>query len=470
MESVWKKTVELPHREKLEKSLHADAVVVGAGMAGVLTAYLLQEQGMDVVVLEAGRMASGQTGNTTAKITSQHGLIYAYLIEKFGREKAGMYAHANQHAIEAYARIIEKEKINCQFQRCPAYLYTREEGRKVELEQEAEAAKSLGIPASFTLEKELPFKVEGAVRFERQAKFHPLEFLKKVGGKLNIFEESRVVRLKDNCVYTEHGMVEGEHVVFACHYPWQVVPGYYFLRMHQERSYVSALNISEWEPMEGVYLGIGEEGYSFRTMEAEGSRILLLGGGSHRTGENSSGGKYRMLQKKGEEWFPGSREIARWSAQDCMPMDKIPYIGYFSSEIPNWYVATGFGKWGMSSSMAAASIISDMVLGREHVDEEVFAPQRFPISALSKNFTENAVQAVKGLSKQAMSMEEFPGKCPHMGCKLEKNADDHTWECPCHGSCFTAEGELVSGPAQHGLTADKDKADKSASISEIPEP
>ncbi len=129
MESVWKKTVELPHREKLEKSLHADAVVVGAGMAGVLTAYLLQEQGMDVVVLEAGRMASGQTGNTTAKITSQHGLVYAYLIEKFGREKAGMYAHANQHAIEAYARIIEKEKINCQFQRCPAYLYTREEGQ-----------------------------------------------------------------------------------------------------------------------------------------------------------------------------------------------------------------------------------------------------------------------------------------------------------------------------------------------------
>lgn len=454
MESVWEKTIEVPHREALEKDIHADVVVVGAGMAGILTAYLLQEQGMDVAVLEAGRIGNGQTCRTTAKVTSQHNLTYAYLIEQFGKEKAGMYAHANQQAIEEYARIIGKEKISCQFQRCPAYLYSREEGRKEELEQEAEAAKSLGIAASFTTETELPFPVAGAVRFENQAKFHPLEFLKEVSGKVTVYEQSRVVRVKDNYVYTDQGMVEGEHVVFAAHYPWQVVPGYYFLRMHQERSYVCALDISEWEPMEGMYLGIGEDGYSFRTMEAGGARVLLLGGGSHRTGENHSGGNYELLRKKGKEWFPGSREVACWSAQDCMPMDKVPYIGYFSSEIPNWYVATGFGKWGMTSSMAAASIISAMVLGREHPDEEIFAPQRFPVSALSKNFTENALQAVKGLSKQAVSLEGFPGKCPHMGCKLEENPDDHTWECPCHGSCFTAEGKLLSGPAQHGLTAD----------------
>lgn len=451
MESVWKKNIEIPRRGRLEKELHTKVAVIGAGMAGLLTAYLLQEQGVETVVLEAGRIAGGQTCNTTAKITSQHNLIYGYLQEKFGAEKAGMYAHANQQAIENYARIIEKERVDCQFLRCPSFLYTREESRRGELEQEAETAKSLGIAASFVTDTELPFPVEGAVRFENQARFHPLEFIRKISEKVTVYEESRVVRLENNCVFTEQGMVEGEHVVFAVHYPWQVVPGYYFLRMHQERSYVIALDISEWEPMEGMYLGLEPEGYSFRTMEQDGRRILLLGGGSHRTGENQSGGKYELLRKKGREWFPGSREIACWSAQDCMPMDKVPYIGYFSSEIPNWYVATGFGKWGMTSSMAAASIISDMITGKTHEDEEVFAPRRFPVAALSENFTENAIQAVKGLSKQAISMEKFPGKCPHMGCKLEENPDEHTWECPCHGSCFTSEGKLINGPAQHGL-------------------
>ena len=453
MESLWKKNITIPPREMLTKSIHTKAIVIGAGMAGILTAYLLQEQGIETVVLEANRIASGQTCNTTAKITSQHNLIYGYLTEKFGRHKAGMYAHANQQAIEDYARIIEKENIDCQFKRCPAYLYAREESRVEELEKEAKTARLLGIPAEFTMETELPFVIAGAVRFDSQARFQPLKFIQGIAEKLTVYEKSKAVRVEDHCVFTEHGMVEGEHVVFAVHYPWQVTPGYYFMRMHQERSYVIALDISEWEPMDGMYLGIEEEGYSFRTFQEDGKRILLLGGGGHRTGENSLGGKYEVLRKKAREWFPGSREIAHWSAQDCMPMDKIPYIGYFSSEIPNWYVATGFGKWGMTSSMAAASIISEMIAGKEHPDEKVFAPQRFPVSALSKNFTENAIQAVKGLSKQAVTMEEFPKKCPHMGCKLEENPDDHTWECPCHGSCFTEQGELLTGPAQHGFNS-----------------
>ncbi len=453
MESVWQKRVTISPREMLTKNIHTKAIVIGAGMAGILTAYLLQEQGVETVVLESGRIAGGQTCNTTAKITSQHHSIYAYLTEQFGRRKAGMYAHANQKAIEDYARVIEKEKIDCQFQRCPAYLYAREEGQIEELKNEAKAAQLLGIPAEFTMETELPFAITGAVRFEEQAKFQPLKFIQRIAENLTIYENSKVVRIEDNCVFTQHGIVEGEHVVFAVHYPWQVVPGYYFLRMHQERSYVIALDISEWEKIDGMYLGIGTGGYSLRTFAEEGKQILLLGGASHRTGENSSGGRYELLRQKGREWFPESREIAHWSAQDCMPMDRIPYIGYFSSEIPNWYVATGFGKWGMTSSMAAASIIRDMIVGKEHPDEKVFAPQRFPVAALSKNFTENAIQAVKGLSKQAVSMEEFPQKCPHMGCKLEKNADENTWECPCHGSCFTEQGEQISGPAQQGFDA-----------------
>lgn len=449
MKSIWKKQIQLPERKSLQEDIHIKNVVIGAGMAGLLTAYRLQEEGQEVVVLEANTMASGQTGHTTAKITSQHNLIYAYLIEKFGEEKALQYARANEKAIREYERIIQKEKINCQFRRCSAYLYTEREERVTELENEVEAARICGISAEFTKETELPFSVEGAVRFQEQAQFHPLEFIKKIAEKLTVYEHSRVLRVEDHYVYTEHGMVEAEHVIFACHYPWILNPGYYFLRMHQERSYVLGLEVKE--KMGGMYLGVDTEGYSFRGYEENGKHMLLLGGGSHRTGENIEGGKYEMLRKKAKQWYPESDEQAHWSAQDCMPLDKIPYIGYFSSDIPNWYVATGFGKWGMTSSMVAAEIITDMILGRENENEEVFAPQRFPVTAMSGNLAENTAKAVKGLSKQLLNTEEVPSKCSHMGCKLEKNADEGTWECPCHGSGFSAKGELLRGPAQENL-------------------
>ena len=455
MESIWKKQIELPKRNKLKENIHVKNVVIGAGMAGLLTAYLLQEQGQEAVVLEADTAASGQTGHTTAKITSQHNMIYAYLIEKFGEKKALQYGRANEKAIREYERIIEKERIDCHFRRCSSYLYTQHSEKVPELENEVQAARLCEISAEFTKETELPFPVEGAVKFENQAQFHPLEFLKKISEKLMVYEHSKVLRLEDNCVYTELGMVEAEHVVFACHYPWILTPGYYFLRMHQERSYVLAFE--EEKSMGGMYLGIDTEGYSFRGVEEEGKHILLLGGGSHRTGENIEGGKYENLRKQARKWYPKSEEKAHWSAQDCMPLDRIPYIGYFSADIPNWYVATGFGKWGMTSSMVAAEIITDMIMGRENENEEVFAPQRFPVTAMSGNLAENTAKAVKGLSKQFLNTDEVPSKCSHMGCRLEKNADEGTWECPCHGSGFSAEGKLLRGPAQKDLLMYQEK-------------
>lgn len=455
MESIWKENIELSTRNTLQEDLHIKNVVIGAGMAGLLTAYMLQERGQEVVVLEANTVASGQTGHTTAKITSQHNLIYAYLIEKFGEDKALQYARANEKAIQEYERIIQKEGIHCHFHRCSSYLYTQQEEKVQELENEAQAARLCEISAEFTTETELPFPVKGAVKFEHQAQFHPLEFVKKISEKLTIYEHSKVIRLEDNCVFTDHGMIEAEHVIFACHYPWLLTPGYYFLRMHQERSYVLGLEIDK--PLGGMYLGVDNESYSFRGLEENGKHFLLLGGGSHRTGENIEGGKYEMLRQKAEEWYPESKEQAHWSAQDCMPLDKIPYIGYFSSDIPNWYVITGFGKWGMTSSMAAAEIITDMIMGLENENEEVFAPQRFPVTAMSGNLAENTAKAVKGLSKQLLNTEEVPSKCSHMGCKLEWNPDEGTWECPCHGSGFSKEGELLRGPAQENLAMYKEE-------------
>lgn len=458
MESIWKKQVEFIPRETLTEDIHAKVAVIGAGMAGLLTAYLLGERGFDVVVLEADEIASGQTKGTTAKITSQHNLIYAYLIEKFGEQKARQYARANEKAIGEYERIIGKEDISCSFRRCASYLYTEQPQKIIELENEVQAAKICGIDAEFTRETELPFPVAGAVKFNGQAQFHPLEFIKGISKKLKIYEHSKVDHLEDHCIFTEHGLVEAQHVVFAVHYPWLLTPGYYFLRMHQERSYV--LGLEGKERMENMYLGIDEDSsFSFRGCEINGKPVLLLGGGGHRTGENTSGGKYEMLRNFADKLYPGEKEAAHWSAQDCMTLDRIPYIGYFSPDIPNWYVATGFNKWGMSSSMAAAEIITDMISGLENENEEVFSPHRFPVTAMSGNLMENTAKAVKGLSKQLLNTDEFPSKCTHMGCKLEKNADEGTWECPCHGSRYTAEGTLLNGPAQKSLEEKKKSED-----------
>lgn len=438
-ESIWVRDVEFAERRPLEKDMEVQVAVIGAGLAGVLTAFYLGRQGFDVIVLEADRVAGGQTKNTTAKITSQHGLIYSRLIQKHGREKAGMYARANEIAINSYQQIIEENEIQCGFERLPAYLYSRTE-REI-LEKEAEAAAGLGIGAFFTENNELPFATAGAVCFEEQAQFHPLEFIKHISEGLNIFEGTRVISVKGHEIQTDFGNVTAEHIVFATHYPFINMPGFYFMRQHQERSYVLAL--SGAATYKGMYYSADEGGISFRN---DGD-ILLFGGGSHRTGENTHGGTYRNLAAEAKRYYPGCQVIAGWSAQDCMPHDNIPFIGRFSVYRPYWYVATGFKKWGMTSSMISARIITDLICGMENPYESLFTPQRFLFRAASKPFLKDLGISAKGLIRGFFR----PGRrCPHMGCELKWNPDEKSWDCPCHGSRFSSEGELIDDPAQKG--------------------
>lgn len=475
-DSIWQRSVDIPRREPLSGDLKVDAAVIGAGMAGVLIADALRQRGLHAVVLEARRIGSGQTAHTTAKITSQHGLIYHGLIERFGREKARQYAQSNQQAIRAYAQLIHDRGIDCAFREAPAYLYSSLD--PAPLRQEAEAAASLGIGARFTTDTELPFPIVGAVRFDGQAVFHPLRFLRAISESLEIYEDTPVLSVDGHTLRTPGGMVQADHIIFACHYPFVNVPGWYFIRMHQERSYVLALDRA-WTP-EGTYYSADPAGLSFR--EAEG--YLLLGGENHRTGENTQGGRYEALHRQAGELFPGSREVARWSAQDCMTLDGLPYIGPFAPSAPSWYVATGFGKWGMTTSMVAAILIADTIVGRPPDWAEVFSPSRFELSISAANLATDTAQAFKGLAReifmppQAM-LDELPlghggivdvhgqkaavyksedghvfvvsPRCPHLGCQLEWNPDEKSWDCPCHGSRFHIDGTLISGPAQQHL-------------------
>lgn len=476
MESYWKQTCNLTERDSFSGKTDCDVAVIGAGMAGILIAYRLKKLGKSVVVLDASHTASGQTQNTTAKITSQHGLIYNKLIRHLGIEKARQYAKANQKAIEEYAGIINELNISCDFKHTSASLYAYED--VLSLAQENIAAEKLGIACEFSKDNELPFVTSGTLTFKNQAEFHPLKFLEGISKDLTIYNNSRVTKVENNTVYTDKGKINAESIVFACHYPFVNFPGFYFLRMYQERSYVLALENTT--KINGMYLGIDGDKLSFRRY----GDLMLLGGSSHHSGYNKEGGQYDYLSKTAKEFWKDSKEITRWSAQDCITLDHIPYIGRFSPSKPNWYVATGFNKWGMTSSMVSSMIISDLIYGKENDFAEVFDPYRLNLSMsvgtilentfvsavnLSKSFLTYPIKSENDVSEGNADIVHYHGKktalykeskdtihavsprCPHLGCQLVWNPEEKTWDCPCHGSRFTKDGKCINEPAQSDL-------------------
>lgn len=476
MKSVWSDSCKFDKRQQLDKDIETDILVIGAGIAGILTGYFLKESGKDVVLIDKGKIAGGNTKNTTAKITSQHDLIYDKLIREFGEEKAREYARANEYAIKKYKGIIENENIDCEFEYLPAYVYSLNEVD--DIKKEVEAAKKLGIDAEYVEEVNLPLDVKGAVKFNNQAQFNPLKFLKVIAKDLDIYENTKALEIKEDCVITDRGTINAKSIVVATHYPIMNVPGYYFMKMHQERSYVLALENAE--DINGMYIDVNKEGYSFRNYNG----LLLLGGVSHRTGENEQGGCYDKLRKVAKELYPNSKEKYHWSAQDCMTLDGIPYIGRYSDKTPNIYVATGFNKWGMTSSMVAANIISDLILGNKNDFAEVFSPKRFDLSLSITNIANDLIETSKNFIAEKVYLPsdtiehienghggivEYNGekvgvyknksgkvftvstKCAHLGCQLSWNADELTWDCPCHGSRYDYKGCLIDSPAIKGI-------------------
>ena len=473
-ESIWTRSCTLSERPALNQDIKADAAVIGAGMAGILTAWELERAGVHTVVLEAERIGSGQTKNTTAKITSQHGMFCSEFLEKKGRETAEKYVRANEEAIGEYRRIAEEKGIDCDLEEADSYVYSSEEESLV---KEAEAAAELGVDASLERELEIPVSCAGAVRFRRQAMFHPLKFAGALAEELTVYENTPVRDLEDNRLRTPAGSVQADKIVFATHYPFVNFPGMYFTRMHQERSYVLALEGAG--NIEGMYIGSGPDALSFRQY----GKYLLIGGRVHRTGENKEGGKYEELRNRARILYPGSRETACWSAQDCITADQIPFIGQYAPGRPHWFAASGFQKWGMTSSMVSAMIVSDIICGRENPYADIFSPERFSAEELPQIMKDGG-KAVKGLIKRffhipgetvnliepghAAVVETAQGKagvykteenkvfqvdivCPHLGCQLVWNPDERTWDCPCHGSRFDYEGNLLEGPAQEGI-------------------
>lgn len=430
MNSLWQQISELPGFESLNQDIKTDVLIIGGGMAGVLCAYMLCQAGVDYTLVEAETICSGITKNTTAKITSQHGLIYDKLIREFGREKARLYLEANQKGLQRYRKMCQN--IDCDFEEKDAYVYSLD--NRVKIEKEIAALKKLGFSAEFSDNLPLPFSVAGAVKFKKQAQFNPLKFISIISKGLNIYEHTAVRELIGLTAVTDHGRITAKKIIVTTHFPFLNKHGSYFLKMYQHRSYVIALE--NGANVEGMYVDEAQKGMSFRNYE----NLLLIGGGAHRTGKK--GGGWQELRNFAERHYPEASEIYYWATQDCMTLDSIPYIGQYSARTTNLYVAAGFNKWGMTSSMVSAMLLSDMIQGKDNPYFDVFSPSR---TILRSQLVSNAFEAMVNL------LTPTARRCPHMGCALKWNPHEQSWDCPCHGSRFTQNGHLIDNPAAGDL-------------------
>ena len=424
--SVWTDNVNLPEFDSLSTDAKTDVLIVGGGLCGIMCAYYLEQAGVDYILVEGNEIASGITKNTTAKITSQHGLIYSKLLKGGGKEKAQMYLEANQKALEEYERLCHN--IDCDFEKKDAYTYSMNDRAKIE--EEVSAVNSLGFNADFVQITQLPFEIKGAIRFKNQAQFNPLKFIAGIAEGLKIYEDTFVRELTPTEVITNKGRIRAKKIIAATHFPFLNKHGSYFVKLYQHRSYVSAFDIAP--NLNGMYVDEDKKGMSFRNYK----NLLLVGGSGHRTGKQS--GAWEDLSNFARKYYPEARLQYQWAAQDCMSLDGVPYIGQYSKNTPEMYVATGFNKWGITSSVVAAMIISDMVQEKQNDFAEVFSPQR---SMLKPQLVANGFESTLNL------LTPTAKRCPHLGCALKWNKAEHTWDCPCHGSRFESDGTLIDNPS-----------------------
>lgn len=430
MKSLWQTTLELPSFPHQNGDICTDVLIIGGGMSGLLTAYLLHKQGVRCVLVEKSKICSGTTKNTTAKITYQHGLIYNKILKSWGIETAQKYLMANTAAFNMYAKLCRN--IDCDYEIKDNFVYSKFNRKK--LENEIKALDAIGFKAGFCEDVAVPVKTVGAVRFAAQAQFNPLKFTAKIAEGLNIYENTFVREMENNNAVTDFGRIYADRVIVATHFPFINKHGSYFLKLYQHRSYVIALEKAQ--KLDGMYVDEDRLGMSFRNSDD----LLLLGGGGHRTGK--TGGNWEELRSFAKRAYPHSEEIYFWSAQDCMSLDGVPYIGEYSSKTNNLYVASGFNKWGMTGAMTSAMILSDLITGKKNEYADVFNPSR---SILRPQLAVNGFEAVKNI----LTISEK--RCPHLGCALKWNSAEHSWDCACHGSRFAENGIVLDNPANGNL-------------------
>lgn len=430
MESVWNVNTKLPEFPEPEKDIKTHILIIGGGIAGILTAYFLHQNGVKYILVEKDRICSGTTRNTTAKITFQHGLNYQKILRSSSVETAQKYLNANKTAFDKYTEICRN--IECDYETKDNYVFSINDRRT--LENEIKILSRIGYKAEFCESLPIPINTVGAVKFPKQAQFNPLKFISAIVDGLNIYENTFVREMIGTTAVTDKCRIKADKVIVTTHFPFINKHGSYFLKLYQHRSYVIALENAQY--INGMYVDENHKGMSFRNY----GDLLFVGGGGHRTGEK--GGNWNELRDFAKLHYPDAHEKFYWSAQDCMSLDGIPYIGKYSRNTPNLYVAGGFNKWGMTDAMVSAMILSDMVMGRRNEYADIFSPSR---SIIKPQLFINSGKAVKNLFTLTTK------RCPHMGCALKWNSAEHSWDCACHGSRFSDKGKVLDNPANGDL-------------------
>jgi glycine/D-amino acid oxidase-like deaminating enzyme/nitrite reductase/ring-hydroxylating ferredoxin subunit len=488
--TIWYENVEIKSFDQLNKNEKATVCVVGAGITGITTAYLLAKHGVNVVVVERNQIGSATTGHTTAKITAQHDCIYHELISHFGKEQAFQYYKSQEEALTKMEAIISGHEMECHFEKQDAYLYTNEDKNQKKLEKEFEAYQQLNINGEGLLElplEQIPIKY--GLKMREQAQFHPILYIKELieaiihhGGR--IYENTPVYDID----HADHRVVRAvnqhtvicDYVVIATQFPFYEGEAFYSARLQPKRSYVTAFTSNKSYPG-GMYLEIDKPKRSLRTIRMDDKEIWLYGGESHKTGQyKNEDSPYEILKRDAKQTLNVDKWIYQWSAQDYETLDKLPYIGRLNKKHPEVFVASGYRKWGMTNSMVAASLITDLIMDHKNPYEELYRPTRFHADPDMKQFIANnsnvAKEFIKGkLEGNSNSIDHLTEKsatkikhngqtvgvykdasknvhavdttCTHLGCELNWNNSEKTWDCPCHGSRFSYEGNVIEGPA-----------------------
>ena len=482
----------------LTKTLEVDVAVIGAGITGVTTAHLLKQAEKSVALIESSGVGYGATGYTTAKLTVGHSLVYHDLIASFGEDAARQYARSNQEAIERIVAIVTDNSIDCDLERASNYVYTEREESAHDVEREVAAARRAGIDAELTTDTDLPYPVKSAVRVDDQAQFHPWKYVAALaravdGDGSHVLELTRATGVKSGtpCVVeTTSGIVRAADVVVATQMPF-LDRGLYFTRAHPMKSYAIAARVDDDSAPRGMYISVDQPTRSVRSTPAEGGgRMLIVGGEGHKPGDDpDTKSRYAKLESFVQERFGVSGAEYHWSTHDYMPVDRLPYVGRLRRGDDHVYVATGFAKWGLTKATIAAGIISDAILGRENEWAKLYDSTRLDARHSAARFAkENAAVGLHffrdrlqlpagredverlapgegtiariGVKQYAVHRDDagelhvLSARCTHLGCIVGWNNADRSWECPCHGSRFAADGRLVQGPATADLPRD----------------
>jgi glycine/D-amino acid oxidase-like deaminating enzyme/nitrite reductase/ring-hydroxylating ferredoxin subunit len=490
--SYWIESTAQTAWPALEGDISVDVAVVGGGITGITAATLLKSAGKTVALVEMKRLVRGATGYTTAKVTSGHGLVYTTLARRFGEDGARTYAAANEAALERIRSLVTERGIDCDLESKSNYVYAESPELLPRIEAEVAAARRAGLAASFARETALPYPVAGAARLVDQAQFHPRKYLLPLAGAIpgdgsHVFERTRAldVRHGDPCVVeTDRGVVRANDVVLATHLPFED-KGLFFAKTHPERSYALAGRVPEGAAPEGMFLSVDRSTRSLRTIPFGDGVLLLVGGEGHKTGQADTTRHYDRLEQWARSHFELGDVEFRWSTHDYVSVDRVPFVGPLAPWSERIWVATGYGKWGMTNGTAAAMILTDLILGRPNAWAQLFTSRRVRSLMTGSLLRENAdavrrligdrtalpgAHALEALTpgegvvvriagrKLAVSRREDGGlvavspTCTHMGCLVAWNTAELTWDCPCHGSRYLPDGAVIEGPAVRDLS------------------